>query len=277
MTTTTPHTTAGSLGVPGARLHYEVRGGGPPVVQIGSPMDARPFAPLADALAADHTVLTSDPRGINRSTLDDPDERTTVAMRADDLARLLSHLGAGPAAVFGSSGGAVSALALAQARPDLVHTVIAHEPPLLSLLADAEQRRAGTEAVVATYLSHGSGPAWARFFAEAGLVLPDGEGPGGPVPEERDPQDVADERRFFLHDLRATTGWQPDVAALRAGPARIVVGIGQLSTGQLCDLTSRALAAALDVEPAVFPGDHAGFVADPVGAAATVRAVLADA
>ncbi|WP_448612957.1 alpha/beta fold hydrolase [Modestobacter sp. URMC 112] len=273
---TTQHTTAGSLAVPGARLHYEVCGDGPPVLLIGSPMDARPFAPLADVLAADHTVLTTDPRGINRSTLDDPDEPTTVQARADDLARLLTHLGAGPAAVFGSSGGAVSALALARSRPELVHTVVAHEPPLLTLLPDAEQRRAGTEAVVATYLAEGSGPAWVRFLAEAGLALPDGEGPAGPVPAERDPRDVEDERRFFLHDLRATTGWRPDVAALRAGPTRIVVGIGEQSTGQLCDLTSRALAAALGVEPAFFPGDHAGFAADPAGAAARLRAVLGE-
>ncbi|MFG6202598.1 alpha/beta fold hydrolase [Nonomuraea sp. JJY05] len=55
-------------------------------------------------------------------------------MRADDLSRLLTHLDARPATVLGSSGGAVTALALAQARPEQVHTVIAHEPPLLNLL-----------------------------------------------------------------------------------------------------------------------------------------------
>ncbi|HYH31982.1 MAG TPA: alpha/beta hydrolase [Pseudonocardia sp.] len=121
-------TTAATLEVPDGRLHHEVRGRGPLVVLVGAPMDARSFAPLADLLAADHTVLTTDPRGIHRSTLRDTDTDSTPEMRADDLSRLLAHLDAGPATVLGSSGGAVSALALAQAHPEQLRTVIAHEP-----------------------------------------------------------------------------------------------------------------------------------------------------
>src|SRR5215472_12609899 len=64
--------TARTLEVPGARLYYEVRGQGPLVVLAGAPMDAGPFGPLAELLAADYTVLTTDPRGINRSPVDDP-------------------------------------------------------------------------------------------------------------------------------------------------------------------------------------------------------------
>src|SRR5690242_19914651 len=101
-TSTAP--TVGTLQVPGARLYYEVRGEGPLVVLVGSPMDARPFAPLADLLAADHTVLTTDPRGVERSPVDDPDRDSTSELRADDLARLIAHLDAGPAAALGSSG-----------------------------------------------------------------------------------------------------------------------------------------------------------------------------
>jgi pimeloyl-ACP methyl ester carboxylesterase len=275
--TATTRTTAGSLGVPGARLHYEVRGEGPLVVLVGSPMDARAFEPLADELAADHTVLTTDPRGVGRSTLDDPEQDSTPELRADDLARLLTHLDAGPAVVFGSSGGAVTALALAQARPDLVHTVVAHEPPVQAMLPDAEQRHAATDAIIATYVADGPGAAWMAFLAAANLPMPQQDAPAGPAqPGERDPEEVATERRFFLHELRPTTRWQPDVDALRSGATRIVIGIGAESTGQLCDLTSTALADALDVEPAIFPGDHVGFVADPVGAATRLRAVLGE-
>ncbi|MDX6333595.1 MAG: hypothetical protein QOG05_935 [Streptosporangiaceae bacterium] len=39
-------------------------------------------------------------------------------MRSDDLAPLLTYLDAGPARVLGSSGGAVTALALANTRTD---------------------------------------------------------------------------------------------------------------------------------------------------------------
>lgn len=61
-----------TLRVPGATLHYEVRGTGPLMALIGSPMGTGPFRALADLLARDHTVLTADPRGIGRSRLDDP-------------------------------------------------------------------------------------------------------------------------------------------------------------------------------------------------------------
>ena len=106
-----------SLDVPGARLHYEVRGDGPLVLVIGSPMAAADFAPLAHALAGDHTVVTYDPRGLADSTIDDPRQDATPELRADDVAAIIDALGAGPADVFGSSGGAVTGLALVARHP----------------------------------------------------------------------------------------------------------------------------------------------------------------
>ncbi len=249
MTSTTAATAsppiAGSLKVPGARLYYQVRGSGPLIVLVGAPMDARAFSPLAELLAVDHTVVTTDPRGVNRSVLDDPEQDSTPELRADDLSRLLTHLNAGPAAAFGSSGGAVTVLALAQSHPEQVQTVIAHEPPLEQLLDDRDAHRAAMEDIIATYRTDGSAAAWGKFMAAANITMPDDDGPAGPMPEpgERDPQDIADEQHFFLHELRDTTLWQPDVEALRASGRRIVIGIGEASGGEICDDTSRALAA----------------------------------
>ena len=85
----------------GADVYYEVRGDGPGILLVGCPMDATAFAPLADVLAAHHTVITTDPRGINRSSVDDRDQDVTPEMLADDLSQLLNHLGLGPVAIFG--------------------------------------------------------------------------------------------------------------------------------------------------------------------------------
>ncbi|GAA4676571.1 alpha/beta hydrolase [Streptomyces chumphonensis] len=264
---------AGSLTVPGARLHYEVRGEGPLIVLAGAPMDAAAFAPLAELLATDHTVLTTDPRGINRSSLDDPEQESTPPLRADDLARLIAHVGSGPAVAVGSSGGAVSVLALVQTRPDLVHTVVAHEPPLIELLEDRERLRAGTEDLIATYLAGDVTRAWKKFFAQADIAMPE------PLIEqmfggERDPRQVADERRWFAHEMRASTYWRPDPAALRTAATRVLVGVGDDSAGQLCDRTSRALARSLGTEATTFPGGHTGFVENPDVFAARLRAVV---
>ncbi|GEA87213.1 alpha/beta fold hydrolase [Cellulomonas cellasea] len=272
--------TTGTLDAPGVRLHYEVRGAGPVVALVGAPMGADAFVPIAELLAVDHTVVTTDPRGIGRSPLDDPEQDSTPELRADDLSRILAHLGAGPAAVLGSSGGAVTVLALAQAHPEQVRTVVAHEPPLEQLLDDRERRREALDHMVATYLAEGPGAAWALFLAEANIDEAGEHGPSGAQPEpedgfpERDPQEVADERRFFLHELRGTALWEPDVEALRTGGPRVVVGLGEGSTGQVCDLTSTALAQRLGTEPVLFPGDHLGFVEEPEAFARRLREVL---
>ncbi|MBH0777782.1 alpha/beta fold hydrolase [Nocardia bovistercoris] len=257
-TPTTP-VTEHTLTVPDGTLHYEVRGDGPLIVLVGAPMTADAFAPMAEMLASGRTVLTTDPRGHGRSPLHDPSRDSTPPLRAADLAALITHLDVGPAIVFGSSGGAVSALALAQEQPDLVTTVVTHEPPSIALLEDREHLRAGTDNLIATYLSGDVLGGWRGFFAQACIDIPEpvlAQMFGG----DRDPAQVASEKYWFEHEMRATTTWEPDIAALTAAPTRVIVGIGAESAGQICDRTSRALAHHLGLDPYVFPGDHTGFV-----------------
>ena len=187
--------------MPDARLFYEVRGKGPLVVLVGAPMDARSFGPLAELLAGDYTVLTTDPRGINRSLVDDPGQDSTPEMRADDLSRLVAHLDLGPAVVLGSSGGAVSALALVQAHPGLVRGVIAHEPPLIELLPNAVERHAGNEIVIARWLAGDHAGSWRAFLENANIQLPEGvfEAVFGAEP---DAQAIADTTFQNTHMLR---------------------------------------------------------------------------
>lgn len=273
--TSTPTTpvTAHSVSVPDGTLYYELRGEGPLVVLVGAPMAADAFAPSAELLASDHTVLTTDPRGHRRSVLHDPTRDSTPPLRGADLAALITAVGIGPAVVFGSSGGAVSALALAQQTPDLVTTVVAHEPPLLELLEDRARLSAGTRDLIDTYRSGDVLGGWRGFFAQAGIDIPEpvlAEMFGG----DRDPAQVASERYWFEHEMPATTAWEPDIAALRAAPTRVVIGIGLESTGQICDRTGHALAERLGLEPHIFPGDHTGFVDRAPEFVARLREVL---
>ncbi|MER5614270.1 alpha/beta hydrolase [Streptomyces sp. NPDC002215] len=272
-----------TLRVPGAHLHYEVRGAGPLLLVMGSPMEAEAFAPLADALAGDHTVVTHDPRGISGSTLDDPDEDTVPDRRADDVAAILDALGADSADVFGSSGGAVTGLALVARHPDRVRTLVAHEPPVMELLPDAAERRAMTEDIIETFHKEGQGAAWMKFMAGAGFADEGGEGggcaeggesvPAGPFGEPT-AQDLANGARFFGHDLRGTARYVPDIAALTAAPARVLVGVGAASQGLITYRTSVVLAELLGTRPVEFPGDHAGFLGDPTGFAEALRKSL---
>jgi pimeloyl-ACP methyl ester carboxylesterase len=94
-----------TLDVPGARLHYEVRGSGPTLLMIpGGPADGNVFAGVAPHLAHDYTVVTYDTRGNSRSQLTGPPEDVPVELQADDAYRLLTAIGEMPAFVFGSRG-----------------------------------------------------------------------------------------------------------------------------------------------------------------------------
>lgn len=268
------NTTTAALDLPDAHLHYELRGDGPLIALIGAPMDADAFAVFADELATDHTVLTTDPRGIKRSILHDPSQGSTPERRAADLAALIEHVDAGPAIVFGSSGGAVTSLALAQSRPDLAPTVIAHEPPLLELLPDRDEQRRLTDELTTAALSGDRVGAWRLFFAQANIAMPEEmlvQWFGGEV----DPQNHADEQFWFRHELPASVRWEPDIEALRARAGDLVLGIGEESVDQLCERTTTELGAQLGIEPTRFPGDHTGFVDHPAAFAARLREVLA--
>ncbi len=230
-----------TLDVPGARLYYERRGSGPLLLMLGSPMDSTGFAPLANALADDYTVVTYDPRGIGNSSREDTTQDVTPEQQAEDVHRLLSALGGEPAYVFGSSGGAVVGLALVTAHPDQVRTLVAHEPPVIELLPDSAQVRAQIEDIYDTYRADGAEKAMQKFMAHAGL----GDAPGQEADAPR---------------------WEPspeDIEALRAASTRIVVAGGTTSKGQLANRTAVALAERLGTTVVDFPGDHGGFVALP--------------
>src|SRR5438270_3901076 len=268
---TLPITTR-SLSVPGARLHYEIRGSGPLVLVIGSPMASAEFAPMADALAGDHTVVTYDPRGYANSPVDDPNAPSAVEQRADDVKAILDDLGAESADLFGTSGGAVTGLALVARDPGRVRTLVAHEPPLLALLPDAAEQLANADAILDTFHRDGFGAAWMHFMRNAGFDVSPGDGPSGPAEPSED--EVRQAARFFEIDLWPTTRYLPDIEALKNGPTRVVIGIGIDSGRLLTYRTSVALCELLSILPVEFPGDHGGFIGAPTEFADTLRTVL---
>ena len=159
-----------TLAVPGATLAYDVRGAAstePPLLLIGSPMGAAGFATLASHFT-DRTIVTYDPRGVERSVKDDPTTVSTPEQHADDLHRIIEAVGGGPVDLFASSGGAVNALALVAAHPRDVRTLVAHEPPLAAIVPDREAALALCRAVADAYQRGGFGAGMARFIGVVG-------------------------------------------------------------------------------------------------------------
>lgn len=263
-----------SLQVPGARLHYEVRGQGPVLVLIGLPMDSEDFAGLAAALADRYTTVTYDPRGFGRSTVDDPDQDLAPELVADDVHRLIAAVADEPVQLLGSSGGAVTGLALVSAHPEQVRTLVAHEPALIELLPRAEALRAATEEVYETYRAEGPGAALPKFLRLAGFPVPE---PAQARSAPPSPAQIASGERMLAHSLRPTSFYDPPVDRLRAVSSRIVPALGMTSAGQLAHRGAAALAERLGTEAIAFPGGHRGYAEDAQGFADRLHQVLAGA
>lgn len=122
--------------VNGVRLFYELTGTGtvPLVLVHGSWDSHHDWDLIVPRLSDAFRVLTYDRRGHSQS--DRPLEQGSVREDVADLAALIERLGLMPAWVLGNSFGASIALRLASERADLFRGIIAHEPPLFSLLAD---------------------------------------------------------------------------------------------------------------------------------------------
>ena len=285
-----PEPTTHTLEVPGAVLTYDVRQSDapspyPPLFVFGSPMAASGFGQLVDRLD-DRTLITYDPRGVERSRLT-ADGRVTAEIHADDLHLVVEASGLGPVDAFGSSGGGAFALAWIVEHPDEVRTLVSHEPPLVTLLEDRDVALRVQADIVDTYQCEGYGPAMAKFIQlvmHAGPLAPDYLDQPAPDPTSFGlPADDDGSRDDpLLSRNLAMPAFEPDVAALRASSVRIVPAIGAQGEGTMARRGGEALAAALGVDPIVFPGDHGGFAAnqwspgnDPAAFAAKLREVLA--
>ena len=288
MTTMTEPTTE-TLDAPGATLTYDVRSGGstdePPLFLIGSPMGAAGFGTLASHFP-DRKIITYDPRGAERSTKDDPTSASNPEQHADDLHRIIQAVG-GPVDLFASSGGAVNALALVTKHPADVRILVAHEPPLASVLPDSENAKAVVRAISESYQRGGFGAGMAHFMAITNHR--------GPFPDDIANQPAPDPAQFGMptdddgtrtdvmlaQTIIGTTHYEPDFDALRAASTRIVIGAGAESQGEMANRGAHATAERLGTQPVIFPSHHGGFLGgeygwpgEPDAFAAKLREVL---
>lgn len=164
--------------MPGAALHYKVRGNGPLLLLLqGGDGDADAADALAGHLAGDYTVLSYDRRGLSRSPVSDPATPVGMSTHSEDASRLLAAVGSEPALVFGVSLGAVLGLDLISRRPEQVRLLVAHEPPATGLLPEPERGQAirDQEEVEELYRREGTAAAMRKFVAVAGIRFDDRE------------------------------------------------------------------------------------------------------
>ncbi|GLX11522.1 alpha/beta fold hydrolase [Microbispora sp. NBRC 16548] len=271
----------GHLRVDGATLRYEVRGKGPLLLLIpGGTGGAASFDGVADALAADYTVASYDPRGLSRSPLDDPEAPQRVEQHAGDALRLLELLSPdAPARVAACSSGAIVALHLLTTHPERIERVVAHEPPLVEVLPDAAEHRALLARVQDTFRREGLMPAAAVFAA--GLRRPGADPVDVKAATELPPQAAARAERtmadmpYFLGRIVPSfMAYTPDVDRLEALSGRLVLAAGADSQGELPYRPAAFLAERFGTELVHFPGGHTGLTTHPAEFGELLRKVL---
>ncbi|WP_327582338.1 alpha/beta hydrolase [Nonomuraea sp. NBC_00507] len=245
------------LEVPGARLYYESHGRGPLMLLItGAPGVADVYRAVTQQLAARYTVAIYDRRGFSRSLLEGPqDYDRRLETDADDAHRLIEHLDAGPAIVFGASSGATVALELLARHPSAVRTLIPHEPPAMRLLSDGDKwigffseiydlyRRSGSEAAMTMFRERTFASSDHQHMANA-------------------PRNDANAAYWFEHELRQYPPAPIDVAALAAHADRITPAAGRESRGHPCYEATMELGRRLGRDVVELPGGHIGFLTD---------------
>ena len=249
-------------------------------------MGAAGFGTLA-GFFPERTIITYDPRGAERSVKDEPRSESTPEEHADDIAAIIHALGVDRVDLLGSSGGAVNGLALVARHPGKVRTFVAHEPPAVINLPDAEWALAANDDIGATYQKQGMGPAMARFIT---LVMQQGEITADyltrPAPDPATfglpSEDDGDRTDALLgQNNRTCVRHVPDVEAIRASGTRVVVARGVESGEELAARSASAVAELLGQDAVMFPSHHAGFLGgeygqqgDPDAFAAKLREVL---
>jgi pimeloyl-ACP methyl ester carboxylesterase len=253
-----------------AAIVYDVEGplpaadGRPPLFMIGQPMDASGFRTLASYLP-DRTVITYDPRGLGRSLRKDGHVDNVPTVQADDVHAVIGALDVGPVEMFASSGGAVTALALVAAHPSDVTVLVAHEPPLVTVLPDAEAAERAMAQFRDAYATAGLGAGMAGFiamtswhgeFTEEYFAQPAPHPAQFGMPAE---DDGSRDNPLLSDRSLAVSGYRPDVEALVAAPTRIVIAVGEESAGTFTGRAAVATAELLGQEATVFPSHHGGF------------------
>ncbi|HEY8308337.1 MAG TPA: alpha/beta hydrolase [Lapillicoccus sp.] len=264
-----------TLDTPDVDLVYDVVGplpttdGRPPLLMAGHPMAAEGFFTVAEYFP-ERTVVVYDPRGVGRSVRKDGRTERSPELHVADLHALITEIGA-PVDIFASSGGAVNSLALVAEHPDDVRILVAHEPPLLALLPDADGAFAAERAVTDAYHQRGFGAGMAQFIAltswhgefndaYAAQPPPDPAMFGMPTEDDGGRDDP-----LLSGTAAGITAYRPDADALNAAPTRVVIGVGVESRDTITGRTSVAMAQALGQEVVEFPSHHGGFLGGEFG------------
>ena len=213
-----------------------------------------------------YSVITYDRRCNGRST-GDRTRAMDMAQQARDALEIIRAAEVDKAYVFGNSGGANIALKLTEAHPEVVAGLVAHEPPVVSILPDADVWLKFVDEITDTFHSKGPKRAMLRF-ARSGVGV-------NPVKLLLAQGANRPDLSFFLeHEYVPITTYDPDVTSLRRSGVPIVTLAGRGSKDAYYARTAPILADKVGGRFSVISGNHFAFLLNPDIFASELRLAL---
>jgi pimeloyl-ACP methyl ester carboxylesterase len=251
-----------------SELHHEVRGSGPAVLFItGASGDAGHFAPTAERLADEFTVVCYDRRGCSRSARLEDGEVMSIADQADDAAALVEGLGLAPVIAFGSSGGGDILLELLARRPGTLRGAIVHEPALIALAAPPPPGGDPLQPIVELADRD------PRAAMEAFLRLATDDATFDALDPMLRERMLGNGARFFAQQMPAFVTYVPDFERVRAAGLPLRLLVSREGTPSLIGATER-LAAEVGLAVGSISGHHAPYLKDGEAFAEELRPIL---
>ncbi|KAI1625386.1 Alpha/Beta hydrolase protein [Exophiala viscosa] len=254
------------LDVPGASLYYETVGNGPLLLCIsGANGSADIWRMLAGQLKSQFAVALWDRRGFSRSYLigaQDYDQR--IETDADDARCLIDHLSKdGTATVLGNSSGAIVSLELLCRHPDVIKTLIPHEPPAMKFLPDCDELWRVQKNIYDTYRKSGVAPALMKFadMIKAGAER---EGLVSRMDARAGPFVAANVMYWFEREVMVYPFRRFDVKELEQHKDKLLLANGRDSNKEALQFRANVvLGHELDLKVNLFAGMHVGFASHP--------------
>ena len=126
---------AKELQVNGVRLQYVEQGSGEPIVFVhGAPLDLRSWEPVREEIAKRYRFIAYTQRYFGTEPWPDEGKNFSIATHADDLAKFITSLNAGPVHLVGWSHGGLVSVTAALSDPSLVRSLILYEASVISVL-----------------------------------------------------------------------------------------------------------------------------------------------
>jgi pimeloyl-ACP methyl ester carboxylesterase len=267
--------TTGYLTVPGASLYYETYGTGPLLLFIsGANGDADIWRPLAQTLssATPYTVAIYDRRGFSRSYLSSTAAQNytdRLSVDVNDVKRLTDHLSPKePATVLGTSSGAIVALQFLLTHPDNLKTLIAHEPPALSILPDADALQAAQRAVYATYRAVGVPASMLQFayLQDPTFTPTPGGNAGFVIDTRRSPFSSGNLQYWFEREFLQYPLQEFDVEEFKHFKEKLVLANGNKTNVRGSQYRANlVIGEQVGLEVRYLAGEHVGYSGDTTG------------